>query len=225
MNMKEFTLHKNFTKNVFGAGFTLIEALVAVAILTIAISGAFFSADRAFNAAEIARDQLIASQLAQEGIEYVRMMRDDEYLAARQNGSSDPSSDGWNNFLAGDTSDPASISRCRDSNACSLDPMLPMGSGSGLSLKLCSIAASCSKLFRTTDGKYVTQDYITSNSITGAMATSFSRTIHIERDSVSTPQNEGGIPYHDQRVVSTVSWSFHGVPYSVTITDHLTRWQ
>jgi len=63
-------------------GFTLIETLVAITILTLAISGPLFTANRAIVAAENARDQLTALYLAQEGIEYVRMMRDNSYLAA-----------------------------------------------------------------------------------------------------------------------------------------------
>ena len=52
--------------------FTLVETLIAISIVTIAISGPMLSASRALIAANIARDQLTASYLAQEGIEYVR---------------------------------------------------------------------------------------------------------------------------------------------------------
>jgi len=59
-------------------GFTLIETLIAVTILTFAVSGPLYTAGRALVAAEIARDQLVASYLAQEGVESVRAMRDPE---------------------------------------------------------------------------------------------------------------------------------------------------
>ena len=49
------------------AGFTLIEALVAVAILALAVAGPLYAANRALVAAGIARDRLTASYLAQEG--------------------------------------------------------------------------------------------------------------------------------------------------------------
>jgi len=61
-------------------GFTLLEALIAVTIITLAVAGPLFSASRAIIAVEISRDKLTASYLAQEGIEYVRAMRDSEYL-------------------------------------------------------------------------------------------------------------------------------------------------
>ncbi|MDP2651914.1 MAG: prepilin-type N-terminal cleavage/methylation domain-containing protein, partial [bacterium] len=69
-------------KDLTSRGFTLIETMVAITILTLAISGSFFTANSAIVAAETASDQLTASYLAQEGIEYVRLMRDNEYLAA-----------------------------------------------------------------------------------------------------------------------------------------------
>ena len=67
-------------------GFTLVESMIAVTILTFAVAGPLYTASRAFVAAEIARDKLTASYLAQEGVEYVRAMRDNEYLSAYQAG-------------------------------------------------------------------------------------------------------------------------------------------
>ncbi len=76
-------------------GFTLVETLVAIAIMMIAIAGPLYTADRAILAAEISRDQLIASYLAQEGIEYVRMMRDNAFLAVYPN-----TSNAWTSFIS-----------------------------------------------------------------------------------------------------------------------------
>ena len=100
-------------------GFTLIEAMVAITIVTLSIAGPLYTASRAIVAAENARDQLIASYLAQEGIEYVRMMRDDEYLASYQTGGAGISSTAWNNFL-NDQSPPDvfSILQCRAPKIC-----------------------------------------------------------------------------------------------------------
>jgi prepilin-type N-terminal cleavage/methylation domain-containing protein len=63
-------------------GFTLIETMVAVSIFTIAIIGPFSVAERSLNAANTARDELIASQLAQEGLEAIRFERDSSYLTS-----------------------------------------------------------------------------------------------------------------------------------------------
>jgi prepilin-type N-terminal cleavage/methylation domain-containing protein len=64
-------------------GFTLIETLVAISILAVAIVGPFYAIQTAVNSAYAARDELTGTMLAQEGIEYVRSIRDDNYLSGR----------------------------------------------------------------------------------------------------------------------------------------------
>ena len=61
-------------------GFTLVETLVAVAILTVALSGPFFAIQQSLVASYVARDDLIAASLAQEAIEFIHSIRDDNYL-------------------------------------------------------------------------------------------------------------------------------------------------
>ncbi len=61
-------------------GFTLIETLVAVTVLTLAVAGPFNALRGALVNSYIARDQLVATSLAQEGIEYIRSVRDANYL-------------------------------------------------------------------------------------------------------------------------------------------------
>ena len=185
-------------------GFTLIETMVAVTILTIAISGALFIANSAIIAALVSRDQLTASYLAQEGIEYVRLMRDNEYLVSYHAGGTSVSLTAWTNFITG--SDAASITQCR-TTACMLDPTQSMGSGSGLSLKPCS-GSACTPLYLA-NGVYTER-----SDISGSVETPFTRTIQVT-----------DISANDERVVSTVSWSFHAVPYSVSIINHLSPWQ
>ncbi len=75
-------------------GFTLVETLVAIAILLVAIVGPFYAVSKSITAAYVARDQLTASSLAQEGAEYLYTLRDSNYLAgytwlAGVDGSSD----------------------------------------------------------------------------------------------------------------------------------------
>lgn len=54
-------------------GFTLIETLVGVTILLVAVVGPLFIAFQGVKLSYFARDQVIASYLAQEGIELVRL--------------------------------------------------------------------------------------------------------------------------------------------------------
>lgn len=62
-------------------GFTLLETLVAVAVLLMALLGPFSIAQQSLKSAYYARDQITAFYLAQEGIEFVRAVRDENYLS------------------------------------------------------------------------------------------------------------------------------------------------
>ena len=173
--------------------------MIAVTILTFAVAGLLYTASRVLVAVEIARDKLTASYLAQEGIEYVRAMRDHEYLKLYGGDTSAA----WNNFLTG-MNNAGSIAKCR-TTTCTLDtyPTVSMGTGSGFSLQ----QGSSNKL-------YLVNGFYTQKSDIGGVQTPFIRTIQVVDVSAT-----------DVRILSTVSWSFHGIPYTVTVTDHLTPWQ
>lgn len=61
-------------------GFTLVETLVAITVVVTAMVGPLYAVQQSLNASRTAREQLIASSLAQEGVEYVRGIRDNNYL-------------------------------------------------------------------------------------------------------------------------------------------------
>lgn len=179
--------------------FTLIESLVAVTILTIAAAGPLFAASRAIVAAAIARDQLTASLLAQEGIEYTRYWRDAFYWGAYQSDIPTATTVGWTNFvsyLSTTGCDTTSVS----THACTVDPQ-------SQTYASCTIG-SCAPLYLDTSSGMYTQ------TATGGTKTKFTRTIQ-----------SYVISANEERIVSTVSWSYGGVTYSVTNTDHLTPWQ
>jgi len=62
-------------------GFTLIETLVAVLLLSTAVVGPLTIASKGLSSALIARDQMIAFYMAQDAVEYVRFLRDSNRLA------------------------------------------------------------------------------------------------------------------------------------------------
>ena len=178
--------------------------MVAITIVTLAVAGPLFSADRAIVAAQTARAQLTASYLAQEGIEYVRRMRDNEYLAAYLAGGADISATAWSNFLTNPSSDVSSILECRAPKKCTLDP----ASGNIAPLAPCSGNVCSAPLYILSNGVYSQQNGA------GSTETQFIRSIQ----AVDVATN-------DEQIVSTVSWWYHNVLYSVTVIDHLTPWQ
>jgi prepilin-type N-terminal cleavage/methylation domain-containing protein len=110
-------------------GFTLVETLVAIFVLTLSITGPLFIAQQSFTSAATARDRTTASFLAQEGAEYIRSVRDHNYLSGQ----------GW---LTG-------LSACIGSNkACTIDPI-----GTYPLIGLCT-NGSCPPLQKTSDGVF-----------------------------------------------------------------------
>ncbi len=74
---------RNITNNTRN-GFTLVETLVAVAVLMIAIAGPLSISNKALTSALYARDQSIASFLAQEEMEILKNARDNSSTATGQ---------------------------------------------------------------------------------------------------------------------------------------------
>ena len=73
-------VHTNPARRKNNRGFTLLETMVAVTLLTIAIVAPMSLTTQALGSAYYARDQITASYLAQEGIEAVRSVRDANIL-------------------------------------------------------------------------------------------------------------------------------------------------
>ena len=93
-------------------GFTLIETLVAVLLLSIAIAGPLTIASKALSTALIAKDQIGAYYLAQDAIEYLRYARDSNCLAA--GGTTGCPSGSWLNGTV-------NLTPCENSSGCYLD--------------------------------------------------------------------------------------------------------
>jgi prepilin-type N-terminal cleavage/methylation domain-containing protein len=64
-------------------GFTLIETLVAITILVSAVAAPLTLAFRGLIAAQFTKSQIIASYLAQDAVEYVRNIRDENVIRNR----------------------------------------------------------------------------------------------------------------------------------------------
>ncbi len=64
-------------------GFTLIEVIVAAAILGVGLIPAFLQANSALTLSDTVKNSLTASYLAQEGVEVMRALRDENWFATQ----------------------------------------------------------------------------------------------------------------------------------------------
>ena len=71
-------------------GFTLIEVLVASALLILMMTGALVAMNNNLRVATRIRQQLVATNLVQEGLELVRNLRDEDWFFGSPFGTSIP---------------------------------------------------------------------------------------------------------------------------------------
>ena len=108
---------KSREKSRFLTGFTLVETLVAITVLTLALGGPMTLATRSIKDSLASRNKVVAFYLAHEAIEYVKNTRDSNFLE-RISGGSNP-------WLQG-------LSVCSSSvNGCRIDVVNDSVSGCG----------------------------------------------------------------------------------------------
>lgn len=93
--------------------FTLVETLVAIAIFTTSILGLMSILASGISNTNYAKNKITASYLAQEGIEYVRNMRDTYGLYTMATGRD------WNGFKA-------KLTPCNSGNECGFNSSFPL---------------------------------------------------------------------------------------------------
>jgi prepilin-type N-terminal cleavage/methylation domain-containing protein len=152
-------------------GFTLVEMLIAISILSLSILGTFAAVSGSFRSANFAEDQIIASYLGQEGLEFVRNWRDEnsiKNIRAMETGGSQA----WWTGIAQAVNDP-----CYPSKTCTVDSPLKVVtacSGSGVTCPYIKLDTS-SHLYGYTswwaDTKYRRSVYFTSISPTEMQVT------------------------------------------------------
>lgn len=89
-------------------GFTIVESLVAIAILVVAVIGATSAVQTGLSSYTFSKDQITAFYLAQEGLEQLRNLRDENHLNELN----------WLAGIAQTASDP-----CYFGQACTVSPV------------------------------------------------------------------------------------------------------
>jgi len=77
--MKNF-FGPNLVKSISPKGFTLLEVILAITVLTIAVGGSFTLISQTLASVSVVQSKLTASYLTQEGIELVKNIRDNNWL-------------------------------------------------------------------------------------------------------------------------------------------------
>ncbi len=109
--MKKFFLKQN-TKNGRKSGFTLVETLVAISIFSLSILSVMAFMSQSPVDTRYAENKMRAAYLAQEGIEYLRNIRDNYMLFTSS------SSLTWSNFVS-------KVSSCAVGSECGVNVSLP----------------------------------------------------------------------------------------------------
>lgn len=182
------------------AGFTLVETLVAVAIFSVSIAAMISVVARGVASTTAAKSRIVANYLAQEGIEYMRHMRN-KYSEA--NGASFT----WNDFVAkvvpcDQQQNPTN--KCALADPAVLDPVEEL--------------IPCLDTDRCNDRPiyFDSAGYYVQSSVSAGQATPFRRYIVVTLDPLYP---------HEVRIQSSVVWSEkNGVDKNITLTETLTDW-
>ena len=180
-------------------GFTLVETLIALAVFSVSILGLMSVLSQGISDTNYAKKKNTATYLAQEGIEYIRNIRD-TYVLYSTDGPT-----GWSAFNTKMTESPA---LCQEASGCYFDDQdlnydnqeQPIA---GIFMIACG--ATCAPLlYDSTTGKY--------NYVTGENS-GFTRKIQVTL-----------INTNETQVSSTVSWTQKSGTYQMTFYENLFNW-
>jgi type II secretory pathway pseudopilin PulG len=198
-----------YNKSKLNNGFTLVETLIAILILTLSIGALLSLAAAGFYSVRYSRNQIVANNLLQESIEYIRNTRDTSF----QQGGTWVS---WQNDIlsvdvAGNSTG-TGTDGCFSANGCYIDPYT-----TDTKIKQCDNTQCPFVLYYPDNSFYgynATYPFITN--VTAPFKTSFVRTIKI-KPSIATP---------DQLVLTAnISWLNGTSPKQVSQTILIANWR
>lgn len=127
-------MNKNNKK--LNKGFTIVETLIAISIFSVSLVSLIGLLSQGLSNSGYAKNKIIAEYLAQEGVEYVRNMRD-YYMLFPNNGN-------FTDFVS-------ALNSCTSSNTCGIDPNVAPPT-----IFLCSAHNQCKIYINDTSGYYNT---------------------------------------------------------------------
>ncbi len=196
MKTQGIKIHQLVEKN--NKGFTLVETMFAVFILTFTIVGLMTVVSNSLFAARYARDEITVNYLLQEAIDHIRNDRDT--IVFFEDGGT------WDIFLN------KYINFCSSSGGgCTFDAL------SQADPKPCSFGKGCPYLYYDKDAD-TTPFYVTDNGISMGkkVKTNFRRKIVVERDA----KNQDEI-----NITVTVDWLNGNLPMTRSLKTSFMKWQ
>lgn len=199
-------------KQTASSGFTIVETMIALTIFSIAITGVITVANKGSLNINTAKNRLIATYLADEGIELMRAMRDTTALSF---GGPTTLTGGWNSFIT------TSVAECGGTSpVCDIDapnyaltpPPYPQFGNFTVSCPTTTIPGItgnyCPLFYDPATGFY------NNRGGPGNVRTPFSRALKV------LPI---GLP-NEVQVTSTVVWQEGSVGKTLTQTENLFDW-
>lgn len=181
-------------------GFTIIETLVSFTIFSFALVGLLAMTGKGISDVTIAKNRMVANFLAQEGVELIRAMRDDQIVAANSAVEIDQAWGVFTNLVDAPCS--------AVNQGCDIDP-LGTGSLGTLSPHPCNDGQlGCALFFNTKTGYYGYKPDADSASNV------FNRSIVVERKANS----------NERLVTVTVSWKKGLRTENTQVTENLYSW-
>lgn len=192
-------------------GFTLVETLVALSIFSVSLLGIMSVLASSISDTRYAKQKIVAQYLAQEGIEYIRNMRDTYVLYTTAIPPSSSSQTGWDAFNTN-----LSAHSCLMVYGCYfgdlpdtafINPLQPM---IGISLAACN-DPTCSNaplFYDSTTGRY---GYTVTTVNSG-----FTRKITVTQIGTS--------PSYETKITSTVYWTQGSGSHNITLSEDLFNW-
>ena len=192
-------MRKFLNQKINSSGFTLVETLVSLSIFSIAVIVMMSFLSQGLSDTGYAKKKATAAYLAQEGVEYIRNLRDTYMLY------SSSSQAGWGAFLG-----KLNPNSCGSANGCYFDDRdIFLGNSmpiTNLFFYPCS-SSSCPSgelLYNANTGKY---------SYVGGSPSGYVRKIKYSTVSAN-----------EIKVTSTVSWTQKSSSYSISFSENIFLW-
>lgn len=182
----------------FKAGFTLLETLVAVAILMISISSAFALAPEGLSGSRFAKNQTTATYLAQEALEVVHNSRDNKMLFS-------PNSSNALNWLD-------NVKQCLD-KLCTVNPIT-------LDLDVCTKACPPLKTIKSVDDSITYGNGVIFDTDSSSQTSIFTRTVTIQK----VPNTTIGNNDTEAKVTVRVSWKEGIISKNTEVSENIFDW-